>query len=191
MLKSGKYKMNKFKRFPNEKVLIVMALREESGGVLENNGFSVKYSGLGMVNAASRLTEFLMTEKPDRVINLGTAGSMSIPMGELVEVEYLVQRGHVVSFIRQRKKLSTITHFNKVTCGTADFVEVEKSANTLYQVMDMEALAFAQVCEAAKIPFHSIKYVTDSSDLNTLDDWKRNIVNAQTAFLKFCQSLNN
>ncbi len=183
--------MNQFSRFPNEQVLIVMALREESGGVLEEHGFKVHYSGLGMVNAASKLTEIGLKLKPDRIINLGTAGSFSVQPGTLVEVDGVVQRGNVVSFMRQRKKIATFSELPKVICGTADFVEVEKSANTVYQIMDMEALAFAQVSETLKIPFHSFKFITDSSDLNTLQDWKKNLVSAQASFLNFCKSLNN
>lgn len=182
--------MNQFSRFPNENVLIVMALREESGGVLEQHGFKVHYSGLGMVNAAAKLTELAMTLKPDRIINLGTAGSFSLEPGTMVEVEGLVQRGYVVSFMRTRKKIGTITNLPKAICGTADFVEVEKSPSNLYQIMDMEALAYALVCEKLKIPFHSFKFITDSSDVNTLKDWKKNLVFAQEEFLHLCQSLN-
>lgn len=181
--------MNQFSRFPNENVLIVMALREESGGVLEQHGFNVHYSGLGMVNAASKLTELTMTLKPNRVINLGTAGSFTIKPGTIVEIDGIVQRGNVVSFMRERKKLETISDLQKVTCGTADYVEVEKSASNLYHVMDMEALAYAKVCEKVGIPFHCFKYITDSSDVNTLKDWKANLAFAQVAFLSVCQSL--
>lgn len=180
--------MNQFSRFPNENVLIVMALREESGGVLEQHGFHVHYSGLGMVNAAAKLTELGMNLKPDRIINLGTAGSFSLEPGVMVEVDGVIQRGSVVSFMRTRKKIETVTDLPKATCGTADFVEVEKSSHTLYQIMDMEALAYAQVCEKLKIPFHSFKFITDSSGVNTLKDWKKNLVSAQAGFLELCQS---
>lgn len=183
--------MNQFKRFPNENVLIVMALREESGGVLEQHGLNVHYTGLGMVNAASRLTELALIRKPDRVINLGTAGSFTIQPGTMVEVEGLVQRGNVVSFIREHRKVETISDLPKVTCGTADYVEVEKAPNSLYHVMDMEALALAKVCDKLKVPFHSFKFVTDSSDVNTLKDWKKNLSVAQSGFLALCQSFNN
>lgn len=168
-----------------------MALREESGGVLEQHGYQVHYSGLGMVNAAAKLTELAINLKPQRIINLGTAGSFTIQPGTLVEVSGVIQRGNVVSFIRQKKNVATFSELPKVICGTADFVEVEKSANNLYQVMDMEALAYAQVSEGFKIPFHSFKFITDSSDVNTLKDWKANLVHAQTSFLNFCKSLNN
>lgn len=168
-----------------------MALREESGGVLEQHGYQVHYSGLGMVNAAAKLTELVINLKPQRIINLGTAGSFTIQPGTLVEVSGVIQRGNVVSFIRQKKNVATFSELPKVICGTADFVEVEKSANNLYQVMDMEALAYAQVSEGFKIPFHSFKFITDSSDVNTLKDWKANLVHAQTSFLNFFKSLNN
>lgn len=166
-----------------------MALREESGGVLEQHGFQVHYSGLGMVNAAAKITELGVTLKPDRIINLGTAGSYTIQPGTLVEVEGIVQRGSVVSFMRHQKKLTTISDLPKAVCGTADFVEVEKSPNNLYQIMDMEALAYAQACEKLNIPFHSFKFITDSSDVNTLKDWKKNLVIAQARFLNLCNSL--
>ncbi len=182
--------MNQFNRFPNEQVLIVMALREESGGVLEQHGFQVHYSGLGMVNAASKLTEIGVKLKPDRIINLGTAGSFTLEPGTMVEVDGVIQRGSVVSFMRQRKKITTFSELPKAICGTADFVEVEKSPNNLYQIMDMEVLAFAQVSETLGIPFHSFKFITDSSDLNTLKDWKKNLAAAQASFLSLCQSLN-
>ena len=144
-----------------------------------------------MVNAASKLTEIGMQLKPDRIINLGTAGSYTVQPGTLVEVASLIQRGNVVSFMRQRKNLTTVSELPKVICGTADFVEVEKSPSNLYQIMDMEAMAFAQVSETLRVPFHSFKFITDSSDVNTLKDWKRNLASAQTSFLNFCQSLNN
>jgi adenosylhomocysteine nucleosidase len=182
--------MNNFSLFPNENVLIVMALREESGGVLEQHGFNIHYSGLGMVNAASKLTELGVSLKPHRVINLGTAGSFTLQPGTMVEVDGVVQRGNVISFIRERKKIDTISALPKATCGTADFVEVEKSPNSLYHIMDMEALALAKVCEKLNIPFHSFKFITDSSDVNTLKDWKKNLGLAQTGFLSLCQSFN-
>lgn len=183
--------MNKFRQFPNEDVLIVMALKEESGNALEKTGVYVHYSGIGMVNAATKLTELVLKLRPHRVINLGTAGSFKIKPGELVEVESVVQRGHVISFMRAQKKNVTISTLQKVVCGTADFVEVEKSVNTFYQVMDMEALAFAQVCERFNIPFHSFKFITDSSDVNTHKDWKQNLKLAQSAFIQLCNSFNN
>lgn len=183
--------MNQFSRFPNEKVLVIMALKEESGGLLEASGIHVHYSGLGMVNAALKLTELILKLQPDRILNLGTAGSFTLPLGALVEVESVVQRGQVVSFIRQRKKLTTVTDLPKAVCGTADYVEIEKSENNLYNLMDMEALAYAQVCENFQIPFHSIKYVTDSSNASTLQDWRKNLVDAQKEFVQICLKLKN
>lgn len=182
--------MNNFSLFPGEGLLIVMALREESGGVLEQHGFNIQYTGLGMVNAASKLTELALSLKPDRVINLGTAGSFFLPPGTMVEVEGVVQRGNVISFIRELKKVKTISELPKATCGTADFVEVEKQPNPSYHIMDMEAWALAKVCEKLEIPFHSFKFITDSSDANTFKDWKKNLMQAHLGFLALCQSFN-
>lgn len=181
--------MNQFSKFPHEDVLIVMALQKESNGVLEQHGYKVHYTGLGMVNAAAKLTELAINLKPSRIINLGTAGSFTLQPGTFVEVSGVIQRGNVISLIHQKKKVSTFSDLPKAICGTADFVEVNNSPQNSYQIMDMEALAYAQVCENLKIPFHSFKFITDSSDANTIKDWQNNLVHAQNSFLNFCHSL--
>lgn len=165
-----------------------MALKQESNQALENSGFHVGYTGIGLVNATMNLTQMIKDLQPDRVINLGTAGSFSVKQGQFIEVEKCIQRGKVISLIHKMINLKTISDYQKAVCGSADFVETKVSE--MYQIMDMETHALALVCENFKIPFHSFKYVTDSSDHNTMSDWKKNLILAQEQFLIFCKSLN-
>lgn len=73
----------------NHKALVVIALKEESNGILEDNGIDVLYTGLGKVNASYRLTKELIVrnqhnKRPSIVINFGTAGSRKYEQGHLV-----------------------------------------------------------------------------------------------------------
>jgi len=179
---------NQLKKIPKEKVLIVMALQIESENILEKSGFMIYYTGAGLLNSMYSLTYKLSQIKPDRVINLGTAGSYIWPVGSFVEIEKCVQRGQVFSKIKRDITLTTISNFPKVTCGSADFIHEKPDSN--FGVMDMECYSLAYVCQKQKIPFHSFKFVTDGSGQNTETEWKSNLKKAQECFLKFCHSLN-
>ena len=62
--------------------LIVCALADEFN--IETEIFSLLYTGVGKVNAAISLTEYiLLNKKPSYVINYGTAGSKRIKVGRI------------------------------------------------------------------------------------------------------------
>lgn len=181
-------KLNQFLRFPEENVLIVMALEQESGGVLEKAGFSVFYTGLGLINASSCLTEAILKLKPDRIINLGTAGSFKHQQGVFFEVKSCLQRGDIVSLINSKIDIPTVTDLPHAICGSSDFID--NQIHSAYDIMDMEVKAYAQVAKKYQIPFHSFKFVTDSSNQNLMHDWKKNLQSACIKFLDFLHSLN-
>src|SRR4051812_1460154 len=84
------------------KLLIVMALPQESRGRLEASGAEVLYTGVGKVNAASalmrRLTEIRCRgETLPLVMNLGTAGSRTLRAHTLTACNRFVQRDMDVS----------------------------------------------------------------------------------------------
>ena len=71
--------------------LIVCALKDEFN--IETERYSLLHTGVGKVNAAISLTEYLLTnKKPDYVINYGTAGSKKIDVGDLVDCTKFIQR---------------------------------------------------------------------------------------------------
>ena len=54
------------------KPVLVFALESEAGNEFEN--FDKIFTGIGKVNAAYALLKHLKNNKPDLIINLGTAG---------------------------------------------------------------------------------------------------------------------
>lgn len=198
--------MSTFKvQFKESETLLVMALPSESQKLFETEGIPVNYTGLGKVNAAFHTTRWLLLpsvgdSKPrsiKQVLNLGSAGSHSIPVGQTVECVEFVQRDMNLTSLGVplgktpldrspiRLRTNSISDYTSVTCGTGDSVEICRSNGELnYDVMDMEAYAIAKVCYHLSIPFYSFKYITDKSNKNTLDEWNKNLMAAGQALLK-------
>lgn len=192
-------------QFKESETLLVMALPSESQKLFEKEGIPVNYTGLGKVNAAFHTTRCLLLPPEEgaklrnikQVLNLGTAGSDSLSMGQIVECVEFVQRDMNLTPLGVplgktpldktpvRLKSQSISNYPAVICGTGDSVEVSRTDGELnYEVMDMEAFAIAKVCYHLNIPFYSFKYITDGSNKNTLDDWNKNLRSASEALLK-------
>ena len=156
--------------------LVVMALKVESQGLFEAAGFSPRYCGVGGVKATYNLTKWIYEHKRQRVINLGTAGSHTIKMRELVECITFKQR-QPHDFMRTNSEIFSsepISDLPQVICGSADFVEPARPL-TECDVFDMEAYALAYVCKKMNVRFHSFKYVTDTSNESLISDWQTNL----------------
>jgi adenosylhomocysteine nucleosidase len=171
------------------KLLIVMALPQESRGLLEAAGAHILYTGVGKVNAAAslarRLAELRCTgAAPARVVNMGTAGSRHVATHSLVACHRFRQRDMDVSglgfppgvtpFDDAPAELEFEPHFPhlpQLVCSTAD-----SFATHLHEVdgdvVDMEAFALARVCVMEKMPFACLKYVTDGADADSATHWE-------------------
>jgi adenosylhomocysteine nucleosidase len=165
--------------------LVVMALKAESQGIFEAAGFHVFYCGVGSVKSTHNLTKWIFEHKPQRVINLGTVGSHRHPTGTLVEcISFTHRQPHnAIKIPIAVLPGKATTDLPKAICGSADFVE-QASAQAECDVFDMEAYALAYVCQKMNVAFTSIKYVTDSSDQNLIQDWQKNLKPAALALLK-------
>ena len=169
------------------KMLIVMALKEESQGLIETQaekqGISVFYTGVGLLKAAEKLTSLIHQLKPQKILNLGTAGSKKIPVGELVEVTEYIFRGEHFLDINFTIQDNPHTNLKSVSCGSADHVDF--SENTVYDIMDMEAYALARVCKSQKVDFMCVKYISDSSNINLKTEWQNNLKKSAFALADF------
>ncbi len=170
------------------KSLIVLALQQESQGHFEKAGFTPLYCGVGSIRATYNLTAYLTKlirhEKFLRVLNLGTAGSLKFKTGDIVECTSFIRR-EATNFLARPTQIfhtSNLTDLPQVICGSADFVEKQKPF-TECDIFDMEAYALAYVCAQFKIPFHSIKFISDASNENTLIDWKKNLTQSAEQLL--------
>jgi len=182
------------------KLLIVMALAQESRGLLERAGAEVLYTGVGKVNAAAalarRLAEMRCTGAGQPlVVNLGTAGSRTIRAHTLVACNRFAQRDMDVSGLGFAPGItpfdatppviefpSVLTHLPQTLCSTAD-----SFATHLHEVagdvVDMEAFALARVCRAESASFACAKYVTDGADSDSATHWEAALDAASRSFV--------
>ena len=183
------------------KLLIVMALAQESRGLLESAGASLLYTGIGKVNAAAalarRLAEIRCAGRPlPLVVNMGTAGSRSVPAHSLVICNRFQQRDMDVSGlgfspgVTPFDETPAVIEFPAILprtpqhlCSTADSFATHLHA-VAGDVVDMEAFALARVCVAERAHFGCIKYVTDGADVDSASHWEAALDAASRAFAR-------
>ncbi|HEU4781068.1 MAG TPA: 5'-nucleosidase [Steroidobacteraceae bacterium] len=182
------------------KLLIVMALPQESRGLLERAGAEVLYTGVGKVNAASALARRLAqmrctgAEQP-LVVNLGTAGSRTIAAHTLVACNRFAQRDMDVSGLGFAPGVTPfdetpaviefpvlLGHLPQALCSTADSFATHRH-EVGGDVVDMEAFALARVCVAENARFGCGKYVTDGADSDSATHWEAALDAAARSFV--------
>lgn len=192
----------------SSKPLIVMALPQESRGLLEAAGAHVLYTGVGKVNAAGtlarRLAELrLVGDPPPLVVNMGTAGSRSVAAHTLTACNRFSQRDMDVSGLGFPPGITPfddtpgIVEFPVVFpalpqlhCSTADSFATHRH-EIEGDVVDMEAFALARVCLLEGMPFGCAKYVTDGADADSAAHWQAALEGAARAFAGAYRSLTS
>jgi len=185
-----------------------MALPKESRGLLERAGARVVYTGVGKVNAASTLARALAEIRCagaalPLVVNLGTAGSRSIPAHTLVACTRFAQRDMDVSGLGFAPGVTpfddtaaviefppVFVHLPQLTCSTADAFATHLH-EVAGDVVDMEAFALARVCVAENARFACAKYVTDGADGDSASHWEAALDNAARSFVGLYESIRN
>jgi len=177
--------------------LVVMALPEESQGLIEQAGYDVVYCGVGKVNAAYALMHAL-GERPDisHIINIGSAGSSTFKTGATVAADRFVQRDMDATgigfahgqtpFCPHPITLEFSRFFNGLehgVCGSGDSF-LQGPPPIACDIIDMEAYALARVCYLKKLPFSCLKYITDGADGSAHLDWQENLSKAAQAFVQ-------
>ncbi len=185
-------------------LLIVMALPQESRGLLERAGAAPLYTGVGKVNAAltlaRRLAEMRCARAPlPLIVNLGTAGSRAIAAHTLVACDRFAQRDMDVSALGFAAGVTpfddtpAVLEFPRVfgqlphaLCATADSFATDEHYG---DVVDMEAFALARVCVAEHARFACAKYVTDGADADSAGDWEAALDAAAHSFAALYQTM--
>lgn len=181
-------------------LLVVMALPQESAGVLEKGGADVLYTGVGKVNATYALTRVLTQRRLSgmpvtAVLNLGTAGGAGWPRGSLVACARFIQRdmdATPLGFPRGVTPLDPLPaeltcevelpFLPAARCASGDSFAVTADAGSR-DVLDMEAFALARVCLGEGVRFACAKYVTDGADASAAADWTRGVSDGARALL--------
>lgn len=147
------------------------------------------YTGVGKVNAAIRLCDALNDFRPDVVLNVGTAGSIGHSVGDIILCTHFIDRDlfPLADFgVKwQQNTADSIIHLPwkwnlpvSGTCNSGDsFVTTPQGVTG--DVVDMEAYPQAQICAERKIPFLSVKYVTDVVGQNSVKHWEDKLADAR------------
>ena len=162
---------------------LIIALPQEAEGI---KGYSIYLSGCGKVNATIA-TMKAIHDGHNLIINYGSAGATSDVTG-LVEVTGYVDRD--MDAIALGCELGQ-TPFEEgvligkkgVVCGSGDNFATSKP-KIQCDIVDMEAYAIAKTCFKEKINFKCFKYISDSADANSANDWEENVHKGNLLFAK-------
>lgn len=185
-------RINEGLEFPLEDTLFVFALDSEAGQVFNDKNKLI--TGIGKVNAAMELTKEIYRNRPQLIVNLGSAGSRSFHKGDVVCCTRFIQRDMDVrglGFSLYETPLSGVppvleyglkhAGLPEGICGSGDSFEMNHS-ETVYNIVDMEAYPLALIAMKERIPFLCLKYISDDAGSDAADDWAVQVHLASEAF---------
>ena len=176
-------------------ILISYAIAAERVRI-EFAGCRVRYceTGIGKVNAALAVYEAVQAERPDLVLNVGTAGSVSHAVGSILACARFIDRDMIQlkdfgvpyqhDFSAELAQVPLLRDLDCAhVCNTGDsFVtQVIEQAD----VVDMENFAVAEVCHRVGIPLVSVKYITDRIGENSIQHWEEKLHEANVGLQAF------
>lgn len=180
--------------FAINRTLFVFALDSEAGKVFNEKNKLV--TGIGKVNAAMELTQEIQRNRPELIVNLGSAGSRSFGKGEVVCCTKFIQRDMDVRGLGFEKYETPLSGIPPVLeyglvkeglpqgiCGTGDSFEMNH-AEADYNIVDMEAYPLALIAMKKNIPFLCLKYISDDAGSEAAEDWAVQVHLASEAFNK-------
>jgi adenosylhomocysteine nucleosidase len=164
-----------------KKIIILAALKSE---FVNEKDFSheIKYTGVGKINATRSTTQLILEEKPELIVNVGTAGALLKSMSgiyivnEVIEhdmnAEPLSRRG-MVPFDNSESIYKSDIGDTKCATGDSFVTTIDPwLLNENVSLVDMELFAIAKVCNHYGIPWRSMKFVSDYADDNSGRSWE-------------------
>jgi adenosylhomocysteine nucleosidase len=177
------------------KTIILLALKEEapSLGAYSN----VFFTGVGKVNAASMTAMLIERHKPDRIINFGTAGGITVHSG-LHQVSKFVQRDMICCELgskpgqtpfESKYEIILNTGGNGLTCSTGDNFVTDSNLQIPADVVDMEAYAIAKVCQRNLVEFLCYKYISDGANEDSFAQWHELVATGEQSYIDTLRDL--
>lgn len=184
------------------KILVTYALEEERGSIqLPDCLLTFCCTGVGKVSTAIATYEAVLRERPDLVLNLGTAGTLTLPVGTILVCNRFLDRDlekvsalglpFQIGFedlLREAGFLKAAEAIGVVSTGDTFLTDLEQTG-VHADVFDMEAYATAQVCRKLELPFLSVKYVTDVIGQNSIKHWEDKLLEAKHGLADYLQRL--
>jgi adenosylhomocysteine nucleosidase len=173
-----------------DNVLFTFALASEAADIFSD--YKHLFCGIGKVCATYELTKAIHDERPQLIVNLGSAGSSQFQKGDVVCCTKFIQRDMDVRDLYETplSGIPPLLEYGiqmeglpEAICGTGDNFEIAH-ATKHYNVVDMEAYALALVARKENIPFLCLKYISDGADDDAAEDWAVQVHQAAHAFAK-------
>lgn len=176
--------------------LILIAMREEAPTLIAKywNVFCV---GVGKVNSAVNAAMLIQKYRPKRVINVGTAGGLTLNTG-LYRINKVFQ--HDVNLMALGLKPGEhLNDQNRIitfegeghTCASGDlFVTEPHKLRIPCDIVEMEAYSIAKACLNAGVNCEIYKYISDKADENADVTWKEQVSAGEQHYYNILRSLN-
>lgn len=185
--------MNSTRLSKATRILAIAALPIEISFEKWGSRSKIIYSGVGKINTSIKLVEAIQLYNPDLVVNLGTAGSMHSDLEGVVEVKTVIERDFDAfplcdrGFIPFEKGNNQhYSGYDGVICASGDsFVRETDAYLKLMEVdiVDMELIAIARVCNKYNTPWRSFKFISDYIGYGVEQHWKDGVTNASEALI--------
>ena len=172
--------------------IILIAIREEAPDLAYM--MNLFYTGVGKVNAAMTASEIIAKYRPQRIINFGTAGGITVGPG-FYQCTQFVQRDmtcEALGCVPGQTPFETDVHLGNthgLTCSTGDNFVMNPVLEIPADVVDMEAYAIAKACEKHKVKFECWKYISDQANQDAHNDWQLSVAQGQSHYISKLKEL--
>ena len=181
------------------KILVCYALECEKVTVPFDGEVRYLRTGIAKMKTSVSVAEEMMREKPDMVINIGTSGTFHHKKGDIVVCRRFIDRdlakvnipGITCSIDLSGQELPAFRKLADMPvgeCSTGDSFVTDASEMDS-DVCDMESFCIAYICKKHKVPFVSVKVVSDVVGSNSVKDWQSAIRDAVEKLQDFFDSL--
>lgn len=183
------------------KILISYALDSEFDSLGTNLGYnelSYVITGVGKARAAMSVMRAVIENKPDLVINVGTAGTVIHEKGDILVCNRFIDRdlrkvniGCIRSEIVSEKIAEMPLFANMKSFYTANTGDsfVTELGNLEGDVINMETFAEADVCDVMGVPFVAVMCVSDVIGRNSVKAWEDSLTDSKTLLNNFVKKL--
>ena len=174
--------------------LVLFALAGEAPNLFKyQNVLSV---GVGKVNSAIMTMHYIRVFKPKRIINLGTAGGVSVHSG-IHRVNTIIQ--HDVNLrplglepgIHLLDDMSILNLGGEgITCASGDFFVADKNRLRVpCDLVEMEAYSIAKAAMVSGVEVEVWKYVSDAADESAGKVWRDSVSAGEEYYVKVLEDL--
>jgi adenosylhomocysteine nucleosidase len=176
--------------------IIVFALESEAPGLVARYS-NVFIIGVGKVKSAINCMQLINSHRPKRIINLGTAGGITLKEGTH-RVNCIVQ--HDVNLMDLDLPAGAVLDDEHsmialpgdgVFCGTGDLFVTEPSKLRLkVDLVDMEAYSVARAAAHMNIECEIWKYISETADSDSPNAWNANASAGENDYMNILKSLD-